>query len=164
MSEPYGVDPYMQKDACMYSKRIRRVMGIFWFMMCATDVWIAQLQSHTFWETSVWIKPDTLIHIFMWPLSLYREGGCVCVCFEILYFVIRKIPTSRLSMSSLRYLFLGFFFLFIKFNLKFFLWFSLGIVLYSNAQKNMVIKSILLISYLIRRLHTKKLSSDSLSS
>lgn len=95
----------------------------------------------------------------MWPLSLYREGGCVCVCFEILYFVMRKIPTSRLSMSSLRYLFLGYFFLFIKFNLKFFLWFSLRIVLYSNAQKNMVIKSILLISYLIRRLHTKKLST-----
>lgn len=71
----------------------------------------------------------------MWPLSLYREEGCVCVCFEILYFVMRKIPTSRLSMSSLRYLFLGYFFLFIKFNLKFFLWFSLRIVLYSNAQK-----------------------------
>ena len=142
----------------MYSKRIRRVMGIFWFMMCATDVWIAQLQSHTFWETSVWIKPDTLhSHIYV-AFIIISKRMYMCVLWNII-FCHAKVSLSLCPVWDIYFWGFFFFFLFIKFNLKFSCDFHymLRIFMPFKCLKNMVIKSILVISYLIRRLHTKEL-------
>lgn len=116
----------------MYCKRIRRVMGIFWFMMCHRC-------SNRSITISCFLRNVSLNKTrhspFTYLCGLYHYIEDVCA---LKYYILscgRYRPVSH-SLSSLRYLFLGyfrdFFIFFIKLNLNFLVIFTM---LYSNAQK-----------------------------
>lgn len=103
-------------------------------------------------------KTPTRHSPFTYLCGLYHYIEDVCA---LKYYILSCQSLSRSLCPVWDIYFWGFFviFFFLKFNLKFSV---LWIFVFCKCSKNMVIKSILLISYLICRLHTKERARERL--